>query len=70
MTNFQGFQRNFSFVDFHLITAMFFFYLKKSDQCPRNLLVPVMDFFLKCLKDAEISYDAKLLLNAISYVFR
>lgn len=27
-------------------------------------------FFLKCLKDAEISYDAKLLLNAISYVFR
>ena len=48
MTNFQGLQRNFSFVDFHLITAMlFFFYLKKSDQCPKNLLVPVMDFLLE-----------------------
>ena len=48
MTNFQGLQRNFSFVDFHLITAMlFFFYLKKSDQYPKNLLVPVMDFLLE-----------------------
>ncbi|XP_058968686.1 COMM domain-containing protein 6 [Pocillopora verrucosa] len=28
------------------------------------------EHYQKCLKDAGISYDAKLLLNAISYVFR
>lgn len=31
MTNFQGLQRNFSFVDFHLITAMLFFFLFKKE---------------------------------------
>ena len=71
MTNFQGLQRNLSFVDFHLITAMLFFFIyKRVINVQEIYLYLLWIFFLKCLKDAGISYDAKLLLNAISYVFR
>lgn len=67
---FKVLHRNISFAEIHLITALLFYISKRVVNVHNIYLYLLWFVFFKSLKDAGVLYDTKLLLNAISYIFR